>query len=151
MPAALETDREAIRLMVVEYGCTETAKQTGIPLNTVLSWSARGEWLKPQKLPPSMVQPAIGAIKPHLAQQNILEHRKQQTRNNLSRFAVNASKVASKSRSPLADAAKVRDVATVMEKIWPEPKENQGGSGLVNVTLIRVELPTEQQAIEMPS
>lgn len=50
-------------MLVMEVGCTEAAVRTGLPLNTVLSWSARGNWLKPaaQKLPPT-VRPTIRAI-----------------------------------------------------------------------------------------
>lgn len=64
MPPPLDVDREQVRMLVLELGCTEAAKRTGIPLNTVLSWSARGEWLKPviQELPPTVRPRAINAI-----------------------------------------------------------------------------------------
>lgn len=51
-----------------------------------------------------------------------LETTKSKSRNNLARYVLNGSKVAARSRSPLADAGKVKDLATVMEKVWPEEK-----------------------------
>lgn len=66
MPAALDVNRDAIKTLVLAVGCTEASKQTGIPLNTILSWSARGKWLdlspvKPN-LPPTVRPIAINAI-----------------------------------------------------------------------------------------
>lgn len=125
MPAPLDVDKEAIRLLVVEYGVTETAKQTNIPLNTLLSWSARGNWLKPQPTPlPPTVQPrAINAIQPSQAQANIHASRKQKAFSNLSKYVVNGSMSAAKSRSPLADAANVKALAGVFTTLWPEKQE----------------------------
>lgn len=57
-------NREEVRMLVLSVGCSEAARLTGIPLNTVLSWSARGKWLQPEKpkLPPHVAAAKAGAI-----------------------------------------------------------------------------------------
>lgn len=77
MAVALNVDREQVKMLVQSIGCTETAKQTGIALNTVLQWSSRFGWLQAlrekQKLPASMThKDVIGVIKPSDALQNTL-------------------------------------------------------------------------------
>lgn len=73
-------------MLVMELGCTEAAKRTGIPLNTVLSWSARGNWLKPEARLPATVMPrAIDAIKPADALQSKLAELDSETRLSLAK------------------------------------------------------------------
>lgn len=66
MPAPLNVDREAVRVLVVALGARPAARQMGIPEDTVLAWSARFGWLegtKPTQALPKSMQPktAIGA------------------------------------------------------------------------------------------
>lgn len=86
MPAALDVDREQVRMLVVSVGCSEAARQTGINLNTVLQWSARFGWLKALQvkpvLPASMQQPAIGVISGANAQANVVREKLMETREN---------------------------------------------------------------------
>lgn len=45
MPAALDIDREAVRLLIVSgLGVRQAAREMGIPEDTVLAWSARYGW-----------------------------------------------------------------------------------------------------------
>ncbi len=55
-----------------------------------------------------------------------LEGQKQKSRSLLAKFVVNASKVAARSRKPLADAQNVRHVAAVHSSLWPEEQKNAG-------------------------
>lgn len=135
MPAKLDVDREAVKTLVVAVGCSEASRQTGIPLNTVLAWSARGRWLKPPAPPPSMIQPAIGAIKPGLALQNIIEERKELSRGHLSKYVVDASQKAANSKGNLALAQQVRHVAATHNAVWPVQQQVQTNV-MVNLALI---------------
>lgn len=58
MPAPLNVDREAVRVLAVAVGVREAARQMGLDENTVMQWSARYGWLKntkpTQPLPKSM-------------------------------------------------------------------------------------------------
>lgn len=44
MPAALDIDREAVRVLVQAVGVRPAARELGIPEATVQAWSARGNW-----------------------------------------------------------------------------------------------------------
>lgn len=44
MPAPLNVDREAVRVLCVAVGVREAARQMNIPEATVQAWSARGKW-----------------------------------------------------------------------------------------------------------
>lgn len=46
MPAPLNVDREAVRVLVVALGVRQAAREMGLSEDTVSAWSARGEWLK---------------------------------------------------------------------------------------------------------
>lgn len=66
MPAALEINRNEVEMNVRMYGVRETARMMGLNENTVLAWAHRGNWLgnipRSSPLPPTVIQPAIGAI-----------------------------------------------------------------------------------------
>lgn len=46
MPAELDVDREAVRVLVVAVGPREAARQMGLSEDTVLSWARRGRWVQ---------------------------------------------------------------------------------------------------------
>jgi uncharacterized protein YjcR len=46
MPAPLETDREQVRIVAVQIGVREAARQFGLSEETVKSWSKREGWLR---------------------------------------------------------------------------------------------------------
>jgi DNA-binding transcriptional regulator YiaG len=120
--------REEIKQLATNVGVRQAARDLGIPEATVQAWSARGKWFKNPDKPLTVIQKqgaTIATKTPSKVLQNTLQARHGRVRSNLSQFLVNASKVASKSRSPLQDASKVRDVASVMEKVWPESKDVQ--------------------------
>lgn len=89
MPAALDVNREAVRLLVVQYGVREAARQMGLNEDTVAAWSARGKWLadlpRSVPLPPSMVRPASDASNPAQALAKAMLEDSVQTRASLLR------------------------------------------------------------------
>jgi DNA-binding transcriptional regulator YiaG len=126
--AVTQISREEVKQLATNVGVRQAARDLGIPEATVQAWSARGKWFKNPDKPLTVIQKqgaTIATKTPSKVLQNTLQARHGRVRSNLSQFLVNASKVASKSRSPLQDASKVRDVASVMEKVWPESKDVQ--------------------------
>lgn len=134
MPPPLNVDREAVRTLAVAVGVREAARQMNIPEATVQAWSARGNWSvqieaakaahvqrleAATKLQPKATKPADALV-------NVMNDRKDKSRFLLSKYVVNAAKVASRSRSPLKDAQNVRHVAGVMSAIWPEEQGSRG-------------------------
>lgn len=109
----------------------------GIPEPTMQAWSARGQWFAKPQQPPTVTRQtgpnsiATAATKPSQALQNVMEQRKSKSRLLLSKYVLNAAKIASRSRSPLKDAQNVRHVAAVHSSIWPE----QAGSNNVQINL----------------
>lgn len=59
MPAALDVDREQVRMLVMQYGVREAARMVGLNENTVLAWSDRGDWLKNMPTPHRALMPPL--------------------------------------------------------------------------------------------
>src|SRR4051812_23388649 len=72
MPAALDVNREAVRVLCVAVGVREAARKLGLPESTVQSWSQRGGWLKPTVQPPTVLA-ATSATNPGKALSNMIE------------------------------------------------------------------------------
>jgi len=49
MPAALEIDREAVKVIALAVGVREAARQYGLNEDTVAAWSAREGWFKKEQ------------------------------------------------------------------------------------------------------
>jgi hypothetical protein len=76
MPAPLDVNREAVRVLAVAVGVREAARQMGLGESVVMKWSADEGWLKPveQKLPPTVTKQAVsGVSKPAEAMSNALQ------------------------------------------------------------------------------
>ena len=58
MPAALEIDREQVRIVAVQIGVREAARQFGLPEATVQAWSAREEWFAKKREQEQIVESA---------------------------------------------------------------------------------------------
>lgn len=127
-------DREAVKTLAIAVGVREAARQTGINQNTILSWSKRDQWFvdppKPQSVQVQQGK-AISAIKqPSTALTEILAERKDQTKLNLSKYAVEASKDAAEHKDKLKISRQVKDAAAVASHVWPEEKSNDAGLSL---------------------
>lgn len=123
-------NRESVKTLAIAVGVREAARQLGLSEDRVRQWSSRDGWFKAPQTPTTVLNRnhVTNVTKtPADAYNQVLRARKAKSRHFLSQFVVNGSKVAARSRSPLADAGKVKDLATVMEKVWPEEKlENDG-------------------------
>lgn len=86
-----EAQREAVKTLAIAVGVRESARQTGINENTILSWSKRDNWFKDTIVPKpnTITNPnngtAINAIKPSVALANLLEEDNRETKLSLSR------------------------------------------------------------------
>jgi hypothetical protein len=140
--APLEVDREQMKMLVQSVGCSEAAKQTGVKLNTVLSWSAREGWLKELKeakpVLPAHLQPrAIDAIKPVDALSNTLRERQEKTKLHQSKYVMRASeKLADIPDETLLDHAPVGKLLSDMaSKVWPEQQGPANTAVAVNILI----------------
>jgi hypothetical protein len=143
-----EIDWAGIRANAVAIGVREAARQVSSHLppveqkrfvDRVLQRSHREGWIR-RKIqvmnevvrlspsPPSVnggvpAKPLSSAVSMSSdGMANHLKTIKNKSRFNLSKFVLNASKVASRSRSPLQDARNVKDVAGVYSVLWPEER-----------------------------
>lgn len=67
MPAALDVNREAVKMLAMEVGVREAARRLGISESTVKSWSDRENWLAPVVLPPTVLTASIASKQPSVA------------------------------------------------------------------------------------
>lgn len=140
MPAPLNVDKEAVRVLVVAVGVREAARQMQLNENTVLDWSRAGQWLAdcrptPAKMPPpaSMVG-AISPIKPADALANTLLERQKQTRLGFSKWVAKVATDAGENPT-LADAQNLKHAAGVAAHVWPQEQQS-GPLAIINVALI---------------
>lgn len=92
MPAALEVNKEAVKMLAKVIGVRAAAREMGLPEPTVQAWSAREDWLAdtrvvPVSRPASMV-PATRATKsPEEALSAVLADHERETKLSLARTA----------------------------------------------------------------
>jgi hypothetical protein len=138
MPAPLNVDKEAVRVLVVAVGVRETARRMNLSENTVLGWSKQGAWLKqpdPIPLPPTVQSRTINTIKPADALAAVLQSRSNKTKLHLSKYTLEASKTAARSKGDLKLAKAVKEVAGTASMVhsWQEKEQ---GSGPLNLNLL---------------
>lgn len=122
---AAAANKEDCRLLAIEYGIRETARRTGINVNTLLSWSKRYNWFTH---PPSVTKQngnAISAIRPagDIVLEELQEHERE-TKLSLARYSRRAAKDAeqlSVREAPLVH--KVGQLAGIVHK-WGEEKQS---------------------------
>lgn len=140
MPAALDVNREAVKMLAISVGVREAARQMGLPESTVKSWSDRGEWLKKPVQPPTVLR-ASNASKPSDCLANTIADDGLRTRVG---FAKAARKVAVCLGEKEPDALVERDTAQaarnwtdVASKVhgWGE-KQDAGVNVAVNIGIL---------------
>lgn len=61
MPAALDVDRQQVKMLAISVGVREAARQMDLPEETVKKWCTREGWLKDlprsQQMPPTILRP----------------------------------------------------------------------------------------------
>lgn len=147
MPAALNVNREAVRVLVVAVGVREAARQMNIPAGTVLAWANRGQWLQSKRDAIERKTAAIEqsrnqsptydaktgaivsqstAITPADSLANTLADENNRTKLGFSRAAVKVAETAGawKPGKILNKSRELRDVATIAGKVhgWDESK-----------------------------
>lgn len=139
MPAPLDVDREAVRVLAIAIGVREAARQLNLDENTVLQWSKRGKWFaKPELpiLPPTMQKKVVpGVINPAVALQNALMEMSGKTKLGLGKACVKlAGKFADMDADELIQVTPaMKDTASVGQKAFDW---SSGASGVqVNVAI----------------
>lgn len=65
MPAPLDVDHEAVKVLAIAVGVRQAARQMGLPEDAVRQWSKRENWFpEPQKqvLPPTMQKQTVTGV-----------------------------------------------------------------------------------------
>jgi hypothetical protein len=91
MPAALDVDWEAVRVLALAVGVREAARRMGLEQSTVTMRSMREGWLRDlprsSRLPPTVLQPVVAVVKsPAAALSDVLREDGAATRLGHSRF-----------------------------------------------------------------
>lgn len=129
MPAALDVNKEEVRMLALSLGVREAARKMELNEKTVLHWSAEGKWfahLKPKvlehTLPLSMQPRSVASVKPADALQSVLAERKKNTKLHQTRYLERASKALND--TPDAELLSITDaalqLATMASKVYPE-------------------------------
>lgn len=120
---ALDVDREAVRLLALQYGVEEAATRTGLSLNTVKAWSARFQWFAR-----NATKIATNATKPGDSHLAIMEERKRESAASLSKYVVDASAKLRDSKGNLKLARSGKDVVAIRSGVYPEQNTSAGFS-----------------------
>jgi len=121
-------------------GLREIARNMDIPEGTVLARAKREGWTREIQNAKALVrrEDALPAITPMEAAAVTLNERKDKTKLNLSRYAIEASEEAANHRQKLKIARQVKDVAAVAGSVWPTEK-HEGPNVMVNVAILGVD------------
>lgn len=142
MPAALDVNKEEVRMLALSLGVREAARKMGIPESTVQYWSMTGKWfahLKPRPLeqrPASLIPRSTVSTKPADALQSVVAENKVKTKVSQSNYLAKASKALE--NVPDAELLSVTDaalqLATMASKVYPE-EHGTGNAVVVTVNL----------------
>lgn len=130
-PRNYALDKSAIKALVTLYGPREAARQSGLPVGTVLAWSAKFKWKKASVLPRESVHTGVKAAAGMVNKdagdllRESLENSRVNSTLHLAKYTEKASEAAAKHHNPLEVARKVRDVAGVYSTLFP-PETEEG-------------------------
>jgi uncharacterized protein YjcR len=108
MPAALDVNREAVRMLAIQVGVREAARRLDLAESTVQSWSEREKWFADPKKPPTMLV-ATNATSPAEELARELAKFENETKRGLALAARNMT--AKAINAPLKQAGNVHKVA----------------------------------------
>jgi hypothetical protein len=136
MPARINPPevREQIRLLYLANGrnLSETARASGLPIDRLEKWKERGHWDASPEIPKTSLE-QCRRVSDTVAL--TLAERRDSSRVNLSKYVVDASEKSARSKGDHKLARSTREVATIMEKVWPNEKE-QNANTLVSVQIL---------------
>ena len=147
LEAAMQIDWPGIRTAAIAVGVREAARQAAADLppdeanrfvERAMKRCSREKWLvREQRVtPPQQQVRAVRSGSDALIQ--TLSQRKDKSAMHLSRYVVDASKRAARSKGELKLAQDVRHVAGVRSHLWPEERQEQA-SVMVNVAILGVD------------
>lgn len=137
VPASCETDREAVRLLAIQFGVREAARRSGLSEDRVRQWSSRFNWL--QRSTPEQQKAIVTTVtSPGDIMLQELERNGHATKLSLSRFARNAA--GKHERGPITKAPLLHKVAQTAAIVhgWQD-KQGPQTNVMVNVALLGVE------------
>jgi hypothetical protein len=112
-------EMQAVKALVAVYGGRETARRTGLPLGTILSWCYRYKWRKASGLKQVQKPLPISGKDAGEAIRDVMSQHKEEASVSLAQYAARAAKKAAGHERPLEIARAVRDVAQVYRSVWP--------------------------------
>lgn len=131
MPAALNVNREAVKMLAMSIGVREAARQMQLAESTVKSWSDREGWFAEPNKPPTMIRASGASKAPSEALRDIGDR---------SRFALaRAGEKAAKhlERMPAQEivnkATKFKDIVGATSQLHGFDAKDQAGSFSLNV------------------
>ena len=141
-------DRRAVKALVAVYGIREAARQSGIPVGTISSWSCRFKWKKADKIllgtNGALSSAAIaGKDAADLLTEALTRHRQDSTLH-LAHYTARAAKKAAEHEDPLSIAGKVKDVAGVYGTLFPPEEGGDLIEGAILVGSIKVKDSPEE-------
>ena len=120
MPRQLAINWETIKALVLVHGARETARRTGLNVNTIMARAWRCGWKKVTQSPQSICNQS-----PADALQVTLSEAKANSTVALATYTERASRQAAKHGKPLDIARKVRDVSAVYGQLWPQERHEE--------------------------
>lgn len=140
MPAPLDVNREAVRVLATAVGVREAARQMGLGESVVQQWSAREGWFKAAPAviqPPTVQKQTVSSVtKPAAALSNAMESLNGKTRIVQARTVLKGSRGLSKLAPAqiIANAGQLKSLVDSADKLhgW---SRDQSSPALVNITI----------------
>jgi hypothetical protein len=138
-------DKESVRMLALEVGVRQAARQLGLSEDRVRNWSSRYNWL--QASSPHRTTP-LTPNTPGDILQATLAARKQESRAKLSEYQVRAASEAAAHAQPLSITRQVNDLASIHAKVWPEDQTNSNAFTLnvLNMGSLDVDIETPSES-----
>jgi hypothetical protein len=119
-------------------GLREIARELGMPEGTILARAKREGWTRQIHFAKTLAkrEDSAPAVTPVEAVVRTLSKRKDKSALHLSRYVVDASRNAARSRGDLDKAQNVRHVAAVRGHLWPETQDCPMEQMAVNIAIL---------------
>jgi hypothetical protein len=132
--ASKQTQKELVRLLVLEHGQKVASELSEVPYETVRKWTQRGNWLAKSQSVPRPVQTAVNNVQSELAE---AEH---ETRLSLARSTKRMAKDAE--QATLRNSGEVYTVAKTASIVHKWDQKSNQANVVVNVALLGID-PSE--------